>query len=309
MRALLAALRHGRGLRHVPVGARETDVSPVRVLLRGSAGEERDVTREHALVSLRPLIVGVRVDAAAADPTSSFSLAMVDRESATVLGTVTLSPAGSLPLSGGTLALFRTAGCRDATAPAHVRWWRYALASVHARRSAARGDDLGMSAADLRCLNVCYMVPRPVHLVGVSGAAELFTSSLVARLGDGGLLVSLPANSAEIAAIEASRVVAISAAPADRLRDVLALGAYQRRTAAGAGSAFALRPSARHSLPVLADGFSRELTVLAVHRVGSHVLFDCCVDGEHGTPPRQVAYLSQMYVEWLVRHGRTVDPL
>ena len=58
---------------------------------------------------------------------------------------------------------------------------------------------------------------------------------------------------------------------------------------------------------MLTEGFTRELTVQQVHRVGSHVLFVCRVDEEQGTTPRQLAHLSEMYVEWLRQRGREVE--
>jgi hypothetical protein len=308
LRRLLAAIRHGRGLRHVPVAVRETDARSVRVELHGDGELVQDITHDHALISLRPLIVGIHVGAERG-AAARCTLVMLDDASGAALGEVSLEAVGEIPLGSGRLVLFRTTRCVDRTASRRVRWWRYHLAAVHARRASAREDELQMSAADLRCLNVFYMVPRRVHLLGVSSATELFTSSLVDRLSSGEVLLSLPATSPEIAHIEGSRTVAISAAPAERWREVLELGAYARAPNGGREPALAVRRSRLHGLPVLVDGFSRELTVLATHRVGSHVLLGCRVDGEEGTPPRQLAYLSQMYVEWSTRKGREVDVL
>lgn len=310
MRAFLAALRHGRGLHHVPIGVRDTDLRLVRVELHGAGAGALDVTDDHALVSLRPLVLGVALPQEhGALALGSCTLVVVDEQSGERLGAIGLIHEGTLPLARRALTLFRTVGCRDATAPAHIRWWRYALAARHARRAAAREDELRMTAADLRCLNVCYMTPRRMYLLGVQGSTELFTSSLVDRLSGGNLVFSLPSDSPEIEPIERSRTIAISAAPAGRLRDVLALGAYQRAAASVAPSSVSVRRSALHDLPVLSDGCVLEASVLATHPVGSHVLFVCRVDAEEGTPPPQLAYLSQMYVEWLARHERAVDVL
>jgi hypothetical protein len=72
---------------------------------------------------------------------------------------------------------------------------------------------------------------------------------------------------------------------------------------------FAVRPSARHGLPVLTEGFTRELSVQQTHWIGSHVLFVCRINDEVGSTPRQMAHISLMYAEWLVRRGRSVEAM
>ena len=168
-----------------------------------------------------------------------------------------------------------------------------------------------MSAADLRCLNVYYAWPRPVYLIGVAAGdrSNLFPMDLVGRVGSGDFLLALRATSPAIELMETSRAIAMSAAPADRLTEVYALGAHHRRPSVDTSAlSFAVRASPRHGLAVLPDGFTRELSVRAVHRIGSHVLFVCQVDEEQGSTPRQVAHVSQMYVDWSAGQGRPFEP-
>jgi hypothetical protein len=313
---VLASLRHGVGLRHVPIALPSEDDASVRLEIHRPGGTPVDVTHEHAAVSLRPMIVGVRLALPAGRESSSrCSLVLVDAPTGTRLGELALEPAGSVPLSIGRLSLFRTAGCRSRCAPASVRWWRYALAWVHARRSASRGDALRMTAAELRCFDVYSIAPRPLFAVGVGSDAHagMFTASLVTRVGSGDVLLSLPASSPEIAGIEASGRLALSAAPAGRLAEMLALGAYERRHATPSPVASGAAPASAQpglpALPTLADAHTRELSVLSTHRVGSDVLFVCRVDHERGSAGRRIAYVSAMYAEWLERNGRPVDAL
>ena len=169
-----------------------------------------------------------------------------------------------------------------------------------------------MSAADLRCLNVYYMWPRRVFLVGVKlgDRSNLFPMDLVGSVGSGDFLLALRATSPAIELMERSRVIAMSAAPAGHLASIYALGAHHRKPSVDTSALpFDVRPSARHGLPVLATGFTRELSVLHTHRIGSHVLFVCRVDAELGSTPVQMAHISQMYAEWLERRGQPVETM
>jgi hypothetical protein len=133
---------------------------------------------------------------------------------------------------------------------------------------------------------------------------------LVGRVGSGDFLLALRATSPAIELMETSRVIAMSAAPAEHLAEVYALGAHHRKASVDvAALPFGVRGSLLHALPVLAQGFTRELSVLGTHRVGSHVLFVCRVNGEQGSTPRQIAHVSGMYAEWLARRGHPVDAL
>jgi len=311
VRRLLALLWNGQALRHLPIALAESPPPPVRLELHGASSPPRDVSDAHVPVSMRPLILGVRTEASLdGEHEKECSLVVTDRLTEQRLGEIRLTPAGSVPLGDARLALFRTTSCRNATAPSLTRWWRYVLSWEHARRARARGDGLCMSASDLRCLNVYYMWPRPVYLIGVAAGdrSNLFPMDLVGRVDARHFLLALRATSPAIELMETSRVIAMSAAPADQLRAVYALGAHHRVPSVDtSGLPFAVMRSARHALPVLSTGFTRELSVQEVHRLGSHVLFVCRVDVEQGAAPRQLAHISLMYAEWLARHGRPVE--
>ncbi len=260
---------------------------------------------------MRPLILGIREeDPAFPSGSDRSSLVVRDRPTGEWLGEIGLSSAGRIPLSRGALALFRTVSCRNATAPTLVRWRRYAAAWIHAKRAASRGDGLCMSAADLRCLNVYYMAPRPVYLIGVrhGSRSNLFPMDLVGRVASGDFLLALRGTSPAIDLMESSRTIAMSAAPADHLAQVYALGAHHRKASVDTSAlSFRIERSLVHGLPILTEGFTRELTVRDTHRIGSHVLFVCQVDAENGSTPRQLAHVSQMYAEWLARRDRLLE--
>jgi len=165
-----------------------------------------------------------------------------------------------------------------------------------------------MSASDLRCLNAYYMVPRPVYIVSVEhgGRVNVFPMDLVGRLTSGEFLFALRATSPSIELIEQSGRVAMSAAPAPLLGAVYDIGRQHGLTSIDVSALpFGVRSSPLFGLPVLAaDGLVREISVRAVHRVGSHVLFVGEIENEAGRTVDQLAHMSAMYAEWLSSVGR-----
>jgi flavin reductase (DIM6/NTAB) family NADH-FMN oxidoreductase RutF len=310
---MLPLLRHGRGLRHLPVILPDRQELSVRVMLHGVLGGSIDVTRDHVPVSLRPLVLGVCLDGPNAE-LSSPSLELRDEhDDDRLLARIELNPVGALPLTRGELRLFETSRCRNWTAPPLTRWTRYALAWQHARHARARGDGLCMSASDLRCLNAYYISARPVYLVGVrdANAVNFFPMDLVGGVSSGDFLLALRATSPAVEIMEASGRIAMSGAPASQLQAIYALGAHHHKATIDVTRLpFAVRQSELFGLMVLDEpGLVRELSVQAAHRVGSHVLFVTRIARESGRTEAQLAHVSHMYAEWLARHGRPLEAL
>jgi flavin reductase (DIM6/NTAB) family NADH-FMN oxidoreductase RutF len=300
-------LRNGRGLRHSPVVAPAE--SGVRVLLHGTgAAAPLDVSADHVPVSLRPLVLGMRLDAAPA-ASSRLTLSFHDAGDGAEFGRLDAEATGSLPMSRGALWLLKPVRCRNRCAPAPARWAQYAFAWRHARLAPARGDRLAMTAGDLRSLNLYYAVRRPVYLVGVAseGRTNLFPMDLVGRLSSGEFLLALRATSPAIELMERSGVIALSIAPADQLQAVYALGAHHKRETVDVGALpFPVQPSPRFGLPSLAGRLAYELAVEQVHRIGSHVLFVTRIEAHDDLRDNQLAHVSTWYVDWAARRGRQI---
>lgn len=307
LRSLLALLRSGRDLRHVPVVYPGAARSTVRLLLRDENGVSRDVTGDHVPVSMRPLVLGVRATREQPAPTRPLLEIHDEAAGRRALASISLRASGAIEIGDGALQLYRTVGCRNRCAALPRRWLRYALAWRHAQLAPRRGDGLCMSASDLRCLNAYYISARPVYLVSVAheGRNNFFPMDLVGPLSSGEFLLALRATSPAIALMEGSRRLALSAAPADRLSTVYALGAHHRKeTVDTTALPFATQPSPCFGLPSIVGGLVREIAIDEVHRVGSHVLFVGRIVGDHGAMSEQLAHVSLMYMEWASRLGR-----
>lgn len=273
------------------------------------------MSRDHVPVSLRPLVLGVRLEADVDGPSRRCrpALDLYDAvEHRRPLACIGLSAVGALTMSRGVLRLFRARLLHNRSSRPLVRWARYALSWQHARRAAERGDRLRMSARDLRCLNAYYMVPRPVYLVSVehAGRVNLFPMDLVGGVASGEFLLALRATSPAVELIEQSRRVAMSGAPASHLRAVYELGAHHHAAGIDVRALpFAVRSSPLFNLPVLAGtGLVREIAIRDARPVGSHVLFVGTIERESGRTRDQLAHVSAMYAEWLARAGRAPQP-
>lgn len=296
---------NGRDLRHLPIALSDAP-SGVQLTMRRADGTSIDVSHDHVPVSMRPLVLGIRLEG---EPPDRLALE-VHHELSTgaPIAAIALRSAGApaIPLARGALHLFRTVGVRNRTASLPTRWLRYALAWRHARLAGRRGDGLRMTAADLRCLNAYYIHARPVYLVAVAhgGRNNVFPMDLVGPLSSGEFLLALRATSPAIALLEGSRRVALSGAPGHQRAAVYALGAHHRKETVDVGALpFAFAPSPCFALPSIGGGLVREIEIGDVHRHGSHVLFVGRVANEAGATPRQLAHVSAMYAEWAARRG------
>lgn len=317
MRRWLSLLCSGKGLRYTPVVRGDGAEFSLRVVLRGLGSRPLDVSADHCPVSLRPFVLGIRLptrDVVQLRPARRLWLEVGPPGGETApLVRLQLKPAGCLPLRQGGLHLFEVERTVNRCLRPPNSWLRYLLAWLDARAAARRGDPLCMSAADLRALNAYYIVARPVFLVGVrhEERRDLFPMDLVGPLSSGEYLLALRATSRAVALIEASRRIAMSSAPAELLDAVYALGSRHRQSAHDPGKLeLPTSSSPLFGLPVLdRAGFVRELIVESVERIGSHVLFITRIEHEAGLAGRQLAHMSETYIEWLRRSGRVCEVL
>jgi flavin reductase (DIM6/NTAB) family NADH-FMN oxidoreductase RutF len=310
MKRWLTLLRNGKGLRHLPVTHSDSPAPAVRVVLAGLRPTPLDVTHDHVPVSLRPLILGVRLAASLDSPSSShngISLHFFDPlEGSSPIARIGLRKVGELTLFRDSLQLFEATDCHNRCVPPITRWVRYALSWQHARHAKERQDGLCMSASDLICLNAYYIVQRPVFLVSVAheGSDNFFPMDLVGKLSSGEFMLALRATSPAIELMERSRQLALSAAPAVHIQATYALGAHHRRRSVDLGALpFRTQPSPEFGLPVIADAERViEVAIQETHRIGSHVLFVSRVIHDSGRAETQLAHVSSMYAEWRSRH-------
>jgi flavin reductase (DIM6/NTAB) family NADH-FMN oxidoreductase RutF len=263
-------------------------------------------------VSLSPLVLGLWFegdDAPGAGVGSDVEVVLRDAGTGTRVGELRLRPERVLAHAGGGVLLLRPTRSRARCASAADRAWRYALAWRQVRRNAKLPHAFRMTFADLRALNVFYMMPRPVFLVSVvhGDASNIFPMDLVGSVGEGTFLLALRRTSPAVELMRASGRIVVSGIPAALKESVYALGLHHKaKSIDWSRLPFAVEPSPGFGIPAPAGALRvRELEVRQSTEVGSHMFFVTRVAGDsrRGDAP-QLCHVSDMYARWRTAHGR-----
>ncbi len=266
---------------HATVGLQDPS-RVTRVILDG-LGESRDVSCDHAPVSLRPLTIGLCLETSLAPEivlAAPLALTLQDWDDGTqVRGRLMLRARQSIDLPSERHRLWIcevTRSTNRCLGPIQERaregrdWW-------YRRKKKPNPYNFRMTPSALRALNVYYMRPRPVSLISVidGGASDLFPMDLIGPVSSGQFLMALRSTSPAIPLMAHSRRLAVSALPAAFKQHAYALGKHHERMCVDwAALPFATRVSPEFGLPVPRDAlFVRELEIQAVHTIHSHTFF------------------------------------
>ena len=298
VKGVIGGVLHGRSLRHRPVVWPGPGQVRVDATIAGKPSRI-DVTDDHVPMGLSPFIIGLRLDVAAPLP-KTVRLFFTDTETELTLGHIDLRAHSEITEGHLHIGLFIPTATRNKTARRLTRAWRYYLAYQQVR--ATRGEPgVRMTAHDAIALNLYYAVPRPVFLIGVShnGAKRLFPMDLLATI-NGYQILALRAASVSSTAIAESRIIAMSAAPADSLNAIYKCGKWNLGPSVDL-AAYPLKIRFLESgCPALDDGGDvRQVQIAHVSHPGSHTTFIGKVVSREGSTSRQLAHVSDMYSDWL----------
>ncbi|HET9228094.1 MAG TPA: hypothetical protein VFR31_15570 [Thermoanaerobaculia bacterium] len=262
----------------VCVGHPEPD-RHVPILLNG----EIDVSRNHAMVSLVPFLIAIRLDGIVPGKRPWLSVGEVGR--------VDLRLAREIDGIG----LFETTGCVNRCLPAPLLHLHYLEQRWKLFRD-RNPRNIKMAPRDLFCKFVLFTMPRPVVLVGHqrNGRSNLFPMDLVGEAGSPCFLLGLHRTSPAIPSmIEAGRL-AVSAVPLDWKKTVFALGRNHREA-----TVEDLSPVPEGALTV------REVRIERTVEVGSHVLFITTTENlERRAEGLQMCHTHAFYQTYLKKSGR-----
>jgi flavin reductase (DIM6/NTAB) family NADH-FMN oxidoreductase RutF len=263
-----------------PIGLPDTSEpgALVRVTLREN-DRERDVTADHAVVSLDPLLItiGTAVN-------ERVRLEFTDRASGDVLGWLELHAVLlSHTKSGPHLFAVRDGGhrCLD---------WRARAWQKLRRPRRPRGAGFHMGEAALGYMAILYLLPRPVVFVSVDDgeASNLFPMDLIGSVGEF-LSLALRQTSPSVRTIRRSRRLALGDVAAVDRALAYRLGEHHRVSQIDWSQLPEMRRSPQFGLRLPAGSLRvRECTVDAVADIGSHAWFLCHVVSETtlGAGPR-----------------------
>lgn len=278
---------HPEPERHVPVH------------LQG-AGEPIDVSRNHAMVSLVPFLVAIRLD----------GLSVGDRPWLSVgeLGRVNLRLAREVEAPPYRIGLFETTGCVNRCLPAPLLHAHYLKQRWKLFRD-RNPRNVKMVPRDLFSKFVLFNAPRPVVLVGHErkGRSNLFPMDLVGEAGAPCFLLGLHRTSPAIPSMNEAGRLAVSYVPLAWKKTVFALGRNHREVAVE-DLPFPTVPSSTFGIPVPEGALAvREVRIERAVEVGSHVLFITTTESlERRAEGLQMCHTHAFHQTRLKREGRAL---
>lgn len=269
-------------------------------------GESADVTADHTVASLKPLMIATSVDAGQ-HPILEYR----DEAKGTLLGTLRLKRAVQTAAAGTSPALYQVVAGEQRCLDWPRRSWNAWLQN-RAMLKSRTPHGSGMEPAAAQQLMIAYLCPRPVVLVSVAapGHQNIFPMDLIGPLERSGLF-SLALRSTNVSAtvICEARRVALSGVPAHLKATVYQLAAHHNRPLDDWNELpFPVRPSREFGIPVVAEALRiQELAIVRHHEIGSHTFFLCQVaSDEKSADGVQLHHTAGFHQAW---RRRSATPL
>jgi flavin reductase (DIM6/NTAB) family NADH-FMN oxidoreductase RutF len=258
-----------------------------------AVARERDVTQDHAVVSLQPLQVAVGQGGDPETPETA-ALRFLDRASGAELGELQLRrAAGAHPRATGIWEVTR--GSHDCL-PMLLQRWHRLLRGLSRRQ----GNDFSMADVALEQLNVFYLCPRPVVLVSVDDgeASNLFPMDLIGPLGPDRFSLALRRTSPSIETLRRSLRLAMGDVAAADRDLAYRLGEHHRMRRldwSRLSCSLTLTHAFRLPLP-MGVLRTRECVIEHCHETGSHAWFLCrVVSDERRSAGEQLFHTSGIH--------------
>jgi len=235
-------------------------------------GKSRDITTDHTVVSLKPLMIATSIDAG--------ERAVIEyRDNATgrVIGILRLARSTSVAADRTSITLYQIEAGEHRCLGQPRRAWNTLLQNRLMQKSSSAPHS-AMDPAAVQKLMIAYLCPRPVVLVSVDapGHHNIFPMDLIGPLAQSGFF-SLALRSANVSAqvMRDIRRVALSSIPASMKDVVYKLSEHHKRPLEDWNALpFPVRPSRKYGIPAVAEALRiRELTIVHSQEVGLHTLF------------------------------------
>lgn len=284
---------------------------------------EFDVTRAAVVAALRPLTLGVGLDAqltSALKGDAQPQLHFVDLASRLTVGMLQLRHIRNWNASGaeterpaGAIALFEVQhGTHRCVAWPYRSWNRW----LQNRRLMRRKNDPGnffMIPEAVQQQMIFYICPRPVVLVSVDDGSHsnLFPMDLIGPVREDCFTLALRSTSPSIATMKSSRRVALSDVPARDYTTAYKLGVHHKNVTVDWGRLpFKIQRSREYSLPYPSIALRvREMQILDFDTIGSHTFFVTRKVSEHSAQDAaQFFHTSGIYQHFRSCNGRPLPP-
>ncbi len=242
-------------------------------------GQFVDVTADHTVASLVPLVIATSLDAGQR-PVLEY------RDSATgkLLGALRLARTASVAAAETSLTLYHVAAGDHRCLGWPLRPWNAWLQNRLMRKNRSP-QHFAPEPAAVQQLMIAYLCPRPVVLVSVAapGHPNIFPMDLIGPLERSGFFsLALRSTNVSIPVMRETRRVALSGMPATMKAAVYKLAEHHRQPLKDwTELPFPVRPSQTFDIPVVTAALRiQELAIEHSQEIGSHVFFLCRVVSE-----------------------------
>jgi len=234
-------------------------------------GRSADVTADHTVASLVPLVIATSLDAGP-HPVLEY------RDSATgkLLGVLRLAQTASVAAAETSITLYHVATGEQRCLGWPLRTWNVWLQNRLMRKNRSP-QHFAPEPASVQQLMIAYLCPRPVILVSVDTPSHrnIFPMDLIGPLQRSGLFsLALRSTNVSIPVIREVRQVALSGIPATMKAVVYQLAEYHKHPLQDwTALPFPARPSRQFGIPAVAAALRiQELSIVHSQEVGSHTL-------------------------------------
>jgi flavin reductase (DIM6/NTAB) family NADH-FMN oxidoreductase RutF len=244
-------------------------------------GQSADVTADHTVASLQPLMIATSLDAG-----QHAVIEYSDSVSGIVLGVLHLLRSTSLMVEEVSLTLYHVAAGHHRCLGWPRRTWNAWLQNRHMLKNRA-STHFNMDAASVQQLMIAYLCPRPVVLVSIGqpGQQNIFPMDLIGTLERSRLFtLALRSTNVSEPVMREARQVALSSMPAAMKAVVYKLSEHHKRQLPEwGGLPCPVRPSQTFGIPVVAEALRiRELAIVHSQPMGLHTFFVARVVSEEG---------------------------
>ncbi|GLQ49939.1 hypothetical protein GCM10010872_13880 [Dyella flava] len=267
-------------------------------------GKSADVTQDHTVASLKPLLIATSVDAG-----HHAVLEYCDSVTGTTLGVLRLVRATFIAVEGTPLFLYRIAAGQHRCLHWPRRAWNAWLQNRLMLKSRAP-HHLAMEPAAVQQLMIAYLCPRPVVLVSV-GAPDhqnIFPMDLIGPLGRSGLFsLALRSTNVSQPVMRDVRRVVLSSVPAAMKSVVYKLSEHHKQALMDwSALSLPVRLSQQFGIPAVAEALRiQELRIVQSQEIGSHTFFLCrIVSDENLATGTQLHHTAGFYQAYRRRRNR-----
>jgi len=254
-------------------------------------GSSADVTVDHTVASLNPLVIATSVDAG-----QHAVLEYRDNETRRLLGVLHLVRAPQQS-EAASLALYRVASgehyCLSWPRRSWNAWLQNRLMLKHRSSNGLNTDPVAVQQ-----LMVAYLCPKPVVLVAVNTDEHqnLFPMDLIGPLERSGYFsLALRSTNVSVPILREARRVALCHVPATMKQVVYKLSEHHKQALTDWNAlSFPVRSSREFGIPAVAEALRvQELTIVHNQDIGLHTFFICrVVSDEAGTQVAQLHHTA-----------------